>query len=222
MTRRLGRFWEASVFELAEAAPFGFDWRMTMTESRAEPELPLTGPFWFARRIRPYVMAIAWSVLPCPDLVGRWRMRRAARGLVTLRIWPGKQATSADAAQLAMLRLLHLQRETRRAVRGRHREASVMLARACVETLFVGLYCLRDADAIGQLDAGALKGMADAFSYLEDAQIAPSEVIRACIRRLGEPGRRHVQPWGMVRATRKVVCAGRVRSDLGRVLAAVI
>lgn len=36
--------------------------------------------------------------------------------------------------------------------------------------------------------------------HLEDAQIAPAEVIRACLRRLGEPGRRHVQPWDMVQA----------------------
>lgn len=139
---------------------------MTVTESRADPEPPLTGPFSFTRRIWPYIRAFAVSVLPCPDLASRCGMRRAARRLITLRIWRGKQATSADAAQLAMLRLLYLQCETRRAVRGRHREASVMLARACVETLLVGLYCLRDADAIERLDGGALKGIADALTYL--------------------------------------------------------
>jgi hypothetical protein len=173
---------------------------MTVTEPRVDPELPLAGRFWFARRVWPYFRSFALSVLPCPDLVSRWRMRRIASGLVTLRTWPGKQAVSADTAQLAMLRLLYLQRQTRRAVRGRHREASVMLARACVETLLVGLYCLRDVTAIEQLDAGALKGMADALAYLEDAEIAPAEIIRACIRRLGEPARRHVQPWDMVQA----------------------
>ena len=71
---------------------------MTVTESRADPELPLSGPFWFARRIWRYARAFAVSMLPCPDLASRWRMRRAAGRLVTLRMWPCKQATSADAA----------------------------------------------------------------------------------------------------------------------------
>jgi hypothetical protein len=64
-------------------------------------------------------------------------------------------AASADVAQLAMLRLLWLQRETRRAVRARHREAAVMLARASVETLLLGLYCLREKKAVDQLNAAS-------------------------------------------------------------------
>ena len=47
-----------------------------------------------------------------------------------------------------MLRLLWLQRQTRRAVRGRHREAAAMLARASVEMLFLGMYCLAVPEAV--------------------------------------------------------------------------
>jgi hypothetical protein len=115
-------------------------------------------------------------------------MRRTARKLVTLRTWPGMDATSADAAQLAMLRLLWLQRQTRRAVRGRHREAAIMLARACVETLLLGLYCLREPKAVSQLHAANIKALGDAFAYFEYLDIVPPDVIRQCAAMLGKPG----------------------------------
>ena len=83
-------------------------------------------------------------------------MRREAYRLVTLRTWPGMAAKSGEAAQLAMLRLLWLQRQTHRAVRGRHKEASAMLARASVEGLLLGLYCLRVPGAIAKLNADNL------------------------------------------------------------------
>lgn len=79
-----------------------------------------------------FLWGLVVSVLPCPDLASRYRMRREAYRLVTLRTWPGMTADSSEAAQLAMLRLLWLQRQTHRAVRGRHKEASAMLARASV------------------------------------------------------------------------------------------
>jgi hypothetical protein len=95
---------------------------------------------------------------PYPDLIGRSRMRHGARKLVQLRTWPDMAATSDQAAQLALLRLLWLQRQTRCAVRGRHREAAAMLARASLETLLLGLYCNRVPDAISQLHAGCTPG----------------------------------------------------------------
>ena len=108
-------------------------------------------------------------------------------------------ATSSDAAQLAMLRLLWMQKQTRRAVRSRQREAAVMLARACTETVFLGLYCLREPTAIKRLDAAAMKAMGDALEYVEDAGIVPADVIRQCIARLGQPSRRHVAVWDMLK-----------------------
>lgn len=139
------------------------------------------------------------GMLPCPDLRARYRMRRAARKLVTLKTWPGDDATGAQAAQLAMLRLLWLQKQTRRAVRGRHRDAAVMLARACVETLFLGLYCQRESEAVNQLNASVIKGMGDALAYFEDTGIVPADIIRQCLARFGEPSNKHVGPWDMVK-----------------------
>jgi hypothetical protein len=144
--------------------------------------------FWFARLLWPHVRDWILGLLPCPDLVGRYRMRRAAGKLITLRSWPGTEATSAHAAQLALLRLLWLQRQTRRAVRGRHREAAIMLARACVETLLLGLYCLREPGAIARLHAANIKAMGDALAYFESLDIVPAEVIRQSAAKLGDPG----------------------------------
>jgi hypothetical protein len=149
-------------------------------------------------------MSFLWgllvSVLPCPDLISRYRMREAAYRLVTLRTWPGMAADSDKAAQLAMLRLLWLQRQTHRVVRGRHKEASAMMARATVEVLLLGLYCLRVPGAIAKLHADNLKALADGLAYLEEADIAPEQVIRDCVARLGNPSNKYLTVWDMVKA----------------------
>jgi hypothetical protein len=175
---------------------------MTATGTRAETaETP--GRLWFIKRIAPYLRPVILGMLPCPDLVSRYRMRRAARRLVTLRTWPGMDATSAQASQLAMLRLLSLQRQARRAVGGRHREAAAMLARASVETLLLGIYCLRVPEAVAQLQAGNSKALGDALAYVEEVDIVPAEVIRQCAARLGEPSRRYLGAWDLVEAIDK-------------------
>ncbi len=143
------------------------------------------GRLWIVRGAVPYLQAAVLGFLPCPDLVSRYRMRRAAHRLVTLRNWPDMEAKSDQVAQLALMRLLWLQRQTRRAVRGRHREAAVMLARASVETLFLGLYCLRVPSAVTQLHSGNLKALGDGFAYVEETSIVPAQVIRDCVARLG-------------------------------------
>jgi hypothetical protein len=157
------------------------------------------GRFWFAKRIWPHARPVILGILPCPDLASRLRMRRTARGLVTLRTWPGMDATSLQAAQLAMLRLLWLQRQTRRAVRGRHREAAIMLARASTETLILGLYCLHEPKAVSQLHAANIKALGDAFAYFESLGIVPADVIRECAKKLGEP-RPAPKVWRMAQA----------------------
>jgi hypothetical protein len=147
-----------------------------------------------------FLWGVVVDVLPCPDLASRYRMRREAYRLVTLLTWPGMTADSGEAAQLAMLRLLWLQRETHRAVRGRHREASAMLARASVEVLLLGLYCLRVPGAVAKLHADNLKALGDGLAYLEEADIAPAQVIRDCVARLGSPSNKYLTAWGMVKA----------------------
>jgi hypothetical protein len=75
-----------------------------------------------------------------------------------------------------------------------------MLARASVEALFLGLYCLRVPKAIAQLHAGNIKALGDGLAYLEEAGIAPAQVIRACAARLGEPSSRYLGVWDLVKA----------------------
>ncbi|PZG01485.1 hypothetical protein C1I99_07030 [Micromonospora deserti] len=49
------------------------------------------------------------------------------------------------------MRLLWLQRETRRAVRTRQREAAALLARTSMETCILGLWCLHNPTAASKL-----------------------------------------------------------------------
>ena len=173
---------------------------MTGSAQHAEAPRPPSSEPSAVRALTTFLWGVVVSVLPCPDLTSRYRMRREAYRLVTLRTWPGMAADSGEAAQLAMLRLLWLQRETHRAVRGRHREASAMLARASVEGLFLGLYCLRVPGAIAKLHADNLKALGDGLAYLEEADIAPGQVIRECVARLGSPSSRYLTVWDMVKA----------------------
>ena len=173
---------------------------MTLDELGVEDLQPPPSRFGFLTRLVPYLWTAVAGLLPVPDLIGRCRMRRAARRLVTLRSWPGMNAKSAEAAQLAMLRLLWLQRETHRAVRGHHREAATMLARASVEGLILGIYCLRVPDAITKLHADNLKALGDGLAYIEETDLVPVQVIQACLARLGTPSDRYLSVSGMATA----------------------
>lgn len=152
------------------------------------------------KRIWPTVRVAIAGFLPCPDLPARWQMRRQAVSLIGLQAWPGMNASSEDVAQLAMLRLLHLQKQVHRLVLLRQRDASVMMARSGVETLLLGLYCMRVPNAVARLHAGNVKALGDTLAYLEEVGIAPASVIRECARALGEPAKVHLTPWDMVQA----------------------
>jgi hypothetical protein len=53
------------------------------------------------------VRILVLSALPVPDLPGRLKVRRAARDLARgCDPWPGMEASGADVARLALLRLL--------------------------------------------------------------------------------------------------------------------
>ena len=172
-----------------------------MTTTAADPPTaPPAGRFWFLKRIWPTVRVAIAGFLPCPDLPARWQMRRQAASLIGLQAWPGMNASSEDVAQLAMLRLLNLQKQVHRLVLLRQREASVMMARSGVETLLPGLYCMRVPDAVARLHAGNVKALGDTLAYLEEVGIAPASVIRECARALGEPAKAHLTPWDMVQA----------------------
>ena len=124
------------------------------------------------------------AVLPVPDLISRYRVRRTAGELITSDPWPGTAATGPDAAQLAIRRLLFLQRQTRRAVRSRQAEAATMLARASIETLITGLYCLHEPKAVAQLQGENMRMLPLLLEYLSDAGVIPASVLAECISRL--------------------------------------
>lgn len=133
---------------------------------------------------RPYVRTLMLSALPVPDLPSRHKVRRAARGLGRgCSPWPGMEASGADAARLALLRLLYLQKATRRAVRTRQDEAATMLARVAIETYIAGLYCLYEPGAVARLQNGGLKMLRPMLEFLrEDGGIlsgVPRDVLEA-------------------------------------------
>jgi hypothetical protein len=135
-------------------------------------------------RLWPFVRAFVLAALPVPDLISRYRVRRLAARLVPRDPWPGMDATGLDVAKLAVLRLRSLQRDTRRAVRSRQHEASTMLARASIETLITGLYCLHVPGAVAQLQGENVRNLPLLLEYLSDAGMIPVSVLAECIRGL--------------------------------------
>jgi hypothetical protein len=150
------------------------------------------------RRLWPLVRVILLGLGPCPDVSARYRMRRDARRLVTLATWPDMAATSADAAQLAMLRALDLQKKTRRAALLRQGEAATMLARSALENLFLGLYCHRSPGAISELHAGNLKAASDMLSLIPGVFGATEDVVKRCVAALGQPAKSYLTVRAMV------------------------
>jgi len=140
---------------------------------------------------RPYVRMLVLSFLPVPDLVSRCKVRRTARGPVKCDPWPGMEATGTDAAQLALLRLLFLQKATSRAVRPRQDEAATMLARVAIETLITGLYCIHEPTAVARLQGEQVRMLPLLLEYLVEAELIPADVLADCIRRLelGDPAK---------------------------------
>jgi hypothetical protein len=138
---------------------------------------------------RPYFRVLVLSVLPVPDLVSRRRVRRTALSLVRCVPWPGMEATGADAAQLALLRLLALQKAIHRAVRTRQDEAATVLARVAIDMLITGLYCIHEPTAVAQLQGEQVRMMPLMLKFMADAGVLPRAVLDECIQRLdiGDP-----------------------------------
>jgi hypothetical protein len=104
------------------------------------------------------------------DPLRRRRVRAAARELIPEKAWSNDKVTGNEIARLALLRVLFLQHEVRRAARNHENEATAMLARASVEAAITGLYCVLVANAADQFDGetgrrakGLLKGLATDF-----------------------------------------------------------
>jgi hypothetical protein len=126
-------------------------------------------------------------------------MRHAARRLVSLETWPGMTASSAEAAQLVMLRLLWLQQQTHRAVRGRQREAAACSPGPAWRDYFSGsTACVFLMPR--KLREDNLKALGDGLAYIEETGWIPAQVIRDCITRPGSVSDRYLTVWTMVTA----------------------
>lgn len=135
--------------------------------------------------------AIVRGVVPYPDLMRRARVRRRAYNFAGRDVWPQDEAavTGLDFAKQALLRVLWLQRETRRAVRTRQREAAALLARTSIETCILGLWCLHEPDAVRRLRGAEIKLLPNLLTFVSSTDFIPDDVIRQAVRALGEPER---------------------------------
>jgi hypothetical protein len=128
------------------------------------------------------------GTLPYPDLLRRRRVRRKARRLVTCKHWPGDDATGMEAAQLALLRLLWLQRLTRNAVGERRAEDAALLARTALESCIVGLYCAYSGDSLAHMSAANYRVTGRTVSYLSDGDLGSRTAIDNAVEALEELG----------------------------------
>jgi hypothetical protein len=151
-----------------------------------------TCAFWEAGNVFASLRQIVWvflrGVLPYPDLHRRIIVHRRAARLVTCEPWPGDDATGADAAQLALYRLLWLQRHIRHAVRSRRTEEAALLARAAVDACIIGLYCLHSGEAVNALTAANNRAAARVAGYLTADGLISKEALTAAAQALGEQG----------------------------------
>ncbi|MEV6012603.1 hypothetical protein AB0M29_38165 [Streptomyces sp. NPDC051976] len=134
-------------------------------------------------------MGTVRGLLPYPEPFRRRRVRAAAHRLVTCENWPDDdKTTGVDVAQLALLRLLWLQDQTRRASTGRHKEATVLLARAAVEGCLLGLYSLHVPGAVARLHAANIKAMGDILSYVVDDGLVTQSAVEQSLAAFGTKG----------------------------------
>lgn len=124
------------------------------------------------------------GALPYPDPRRRRAARRAAGELINCVPWPGDDATPIEIAQLALLRLLHLQREAHRCTR-EQREAVGLLARAAVETAITGLYWLYGEQDIEPARSENAKSFRRLMAPLADGESISEEMIEEVAATIG-------------------------------------
>ena len=155
-----------------------------MDEGSAKRPLSRVG---LAKRFIQVVWPLMRPYVPCYDPFERRRVRRAARTLVTLRRWPGDEATSRDAAQLALLHLLELQHRVRVSSVLRQYEAAALLARTAIDTCIVGIWCLVEPGAVQRLNADAARSLTNLLVPFAKSMLLPADAIRIAVAQIGEP-----------------------------------
>lgn len=122
--------------------------------------------------------------MPYPDRRRRRAARRAAGDLIDCSPWPGDKATPIEIAQLALLRLLYLQREAHRCT-GQQREAITLLARAAVETAITGLYWLYGEQDIEPARSENAKSFRRLMAPLADGETISEAMIEEVAATIG-------------------------------------
>jgi hypothetical protein len=143
----------------------------------------------WTRAARVVIWPLVRPFLPAYDPGRRRRCRRLAGQLVTLEIWPGMEATSKEAAQMALLRVLDLQRQVRWATRLRQRDGPALLARTAIDACITGIFCLFVPDAVGRLNADNAQSFRSMLGYLKESGLITPETIAAAVSAIGEPRR---------------------------------
>ena len=129
------------------------------------------------------------GLLPAADVLRRRRVRADARKLVVLERWPeDADTTGADVAQVALLRVLYLQRETRKAARAGLNEATAVCARLALEAALQGIYYLHQPNSVSSLKAANVKAAEALSKYLVDDGFIPQELVDIALTSLGTPG----------------------------------
>jgi hypothetical protein len=130
-------------------------------------------------------MAIIGNLLPYPDPRRRRQARKAARRLVDCVPSAEIDPLPIEIAQLALLRLLWLQRLSH----GRFRrpvDVDALIARASVETLITGLYWLRaDDDEARRAQGDTARAFRRLLEPFSDEEILPKVLIEGVAETLG-------------------------------------
>jgi hypothetical protein len=141
------------------------------------------------------MMQYAWTILksillgliPYADPVRRRRARRTARAVIRTRTWPPRDAdvTGRHFAELALLRILHLQLECRRAARHGMTESSIAISRISIEVALFGLYCVYNEQAIDQIKAKNVAALRNLLNFLVTADVISDSFLKNSLAALG-------------------------------------
>ncbi|MGA2037615.1 MAG: hypothetical protein ABSH04_08550, partial [Acidimicrobiales bacterium] len=103
--------------------------------------------------------------------------------------WSGLDATSRQAAELALLRLLDLEDQTRHSSRLHQYEGAALLARTAIDACITGMLCLYVPDAISRLNADNAQSLKNMMAYLADIGVLSEQAISVAVGLIGIPHR---------------------------------